>query len=119
MERMFCSRYLGVAIVDKYYNPSFQKAIIIIIFPTRSTAWPLLSVHQSIAPSIFPFYNSRAVQTAYLCPEYVARPAGLAVTLYDPQVEIGRGTHNHPENLTLGRIPLSCSATSVGRDGST
>ena len=63
-ERMFCSRYLGaghLAIVDKYYNLSYQKTIITIIFLTRSAAWSSLSVHQVITPSIFPFYNNLAV----------------------------------------------------------
>ena len=29
------------------------------MFPTRSVAWPPLSVHQGIAPSIFLFYNMK------------------------------------------------------------
>ena len=59
---MFSSRYLGagrLTIADQYYNLSYQKTIIIIIFPTRPAAWPPFSVHQGIAPSIFPFYNMK------------------------------------------------------------
>ena len=59
-ERMLRSRYLGagrLATADKYYNLSYQKTIIIIIFPTRPTAWSPLSVHQAKTPSIVPFYN--------------------------------------------------------------
>ena len=59
-ERMLRSRYLGagrLAMVDKYYNLSYQKTIIIIIFLTRPTAWSPLSVHQAKTPSIVPFYN--------------------------------------------------------------
>ena len=48
--------------VDKYYNLSYQKKIIIIIFPTRSAAWALLGAHQVITPSIFLFYNTNPEQ---------------------------------------------------------
>ena len=60
-ERMLRSRYLGagrLATVDKYYYLSDHKTIIIIIFPTRPTAWSPLSVHQAKTPSSVPFYNS-------------------------------------------------------------
>ena len=60
-EQILRSWYLGagrLATVDKYYYLSHQKTIIIIIFPTRPTAWSPLSVHQAITPSIVPFYNS-------------------------------------------------------------
>ena len=59
-ERMFRLRYWGaghLVIVDKYHYSSYRKTIIIIIFPTRSAAWPPLSMHQGIVPSIFLFYN--------------------------------------------------------------
>ena len=60
-EWMLRLQYLGagrLATVDKYYNLSYQKTIIIIIFPTHPTAWSPLSVHQAISPSIIPFYNT-------------------------------------------------------------
>ena len=63
---MICSRYLGagrLAMVDKYHNSSYQKIMIIIIFPTRLVAWSPLSVHQAINASIVPFYNADKVDT--------------------------------------------------------
>ena len=68
---MLRSRYLGagrLSVVDEYYKSSYQKTIIIIIFPTRPTAWSPLSVHQAINPSIVPFYNSKGFFTE-LCRE--------------------------------------------------
>ena len=59
-EWMLRSRYLGagrLATVDNYYNLSYQKSIIMMIFQTRPTTWSPLSVHQTITPSIVPFYN--------------------------------------------------------------
>ena len=60
-EWMLRSWYLGagrLAMVDKYYNLSYQKTIIIIIFLTHPTAWSPLSMHQVKTPSIIPFYNN-------------------------------------------------------------
>ena len=58
---MLCSQYLGagrLTMVDKYYNLSYQKIMIIIIFLTCPGAWSPLSVHQAITPSIVLLYNS-------------------------------------------------------------
>ena len=69
-ERMLRSQYLGVgrlATVDKYYNLSHQKTIIIIIFLTRPTTWSLLSVHQAKTPSIVLFYNNVVVDSIWWC----------------------------------------------------
>ena len=63
--------YMGagcLAMVDKYYNPSYQKTIIIIMFPTCPAAWSLLSMHQAITPSIILFYNTGT--------HYILRPGG-------------------------------------------
>ena len=90
-ERMLRSRYLGagrLSVVDKYYKSSYQKIIIIIIFPTRPTAWSPLSVHQAINPSIVPFYNrlhkrgAFDVTTSYSCSHHEARVSYLLLDMW-------------------------------------
>ena len=70
--------------VDKYYNLSYQKTIIIIIFPTCPAAWSPLSVHQVITPSIILFYNTNLQEAVSRSPGVdkgiVVRPSGIENT---------------------------------------
>ena len=58
----------------------------------------------------------QVVQAANLCPECVDRLAGLAVMVYDLQVEIRCHTHNYPKSLMLGHVPPSLFSC-IGRVG--